>query len=337
MGREVELRTEHLVLRSFRAADVDDALAYRNDRTFARYLPHIPQPFTRADAERFVEQNMTEPWDTLPTFAVVLGGTVIGTVSFAIDPATQTAMLGYAIARAHWGKGIAVEAARVALRWVFSEHPLAHVWASTDPAHVASRRVLEKLGMTLDAARTAAGEVRYQIERPPPKPTPAPPVFGTPFTDFLAWVSLQPHDWLDVREALHAHRHYSPVGELHLFDRWQPRAAELLRLAEPLACIEAIAPRPVHDGFIAALALSPAPTGDVGPSVDAFVAREEARHVEKWIRRCYGDRVPAGDIMFRGMDYPAFDNGIVSSGFGLMIDRHNRHRWLWSRAVFWHK
>jgi ribosomal-protein-alanine N-acetyltransferase len=97
MGRDVVLRTSRLMLRSFRVTDVDDALAYRNDPEFARFLRHLPQPFTRADAETFVRINMTEPWETLPTFAVVLADHVIGTVNFNIDPANRRAMLGYAI------------------------------------------------------------------------------------------------------------------------------------------------------------------------------------------------------------------------------------------------
>ncbi len=56
-----ELRTARLLLRPFAAGDIDDALAYRDDEELARFLPHIPQPFTRRDAEAFVELNMTEP------------------------------------------------------------------------------------------------------------------------------------------------------------------------------------------------------------------------------------------------------------------------------------
>ena len=91
------LTTARLVLRPFRADDVDDALAYRNDPEFARFLPHIPQPFTRADAEAFVALNMSEPWERSPTFAVVLDDELIGTVSFEVDAATRSAMIGYAI------------------------------------------------------------------------------------------------------------------------------------------------------------------------------------------------------------------------------------------------
>jgi ribosomal-protein-alanine N-acetyltransferase len=162
-GRDLELRTPRLLLRAFRTTDVDDALAYRDDPELARFLPHIPQPFTRADAEAFVHINMTEPWDTLPTFAIVIDDRVIGTVNFNVDPAHRTAMLGYAIARAHWGRGIALEAATAAVDWAFAEHALVEIWASTNVAHVRSRRVLEKLGMTLE--REDDGEVVYRLRR----------------------------------------------------------------------------------------------------------------------------------------------------------------------------
>jgi ribosomal-protein-alanine N-acetyltransferase len=141
------------VLRSFRAGDVEDALAYRNDEEFARFLSHIPQPFTRRDAEAFVALNMSEPWERFPTFAVVLEGRVIGTVNLEVDAETRTAMLGYAIGRSWWGQGIATEAARAAMAWGIETFGLARMWASTDVRHVRSQRVLEKLGMQREALR----------------------------------------------------------------------------------------------------------------------------------------------------------------------------------------
>lgn len=143
------------MLRPFLADDVEDALAYRDDPEFARFLPHIPQPFTRRDAEAFVATNMSEPWDRSPTFAVVLEGRVIGTVSFDVDATTRTAMLGFAIGRAWWGRGIATEAARAAMTWAIDELELVRLWASTERDNVRSQRVLEKLGMRREAVRTA--------------------------------------------------------------------------------------------------------------------------------------------------------------------------------------
>jgi ribosomal-protein-alanine N-acetyltransferase len=151
----IELRTERLLLRPFQARDVEDALAYRDDLEFARFLPHIPQPFTRRDAEAFVALNMSEPWNRSPVFAVVLNGKLIGTVNFEVDVETRSAMLGYAIGRAWWGRGIATEAGRAAVAWAIKTFDLTRIWARTDPRHTGSVRVMEKLGLRHEDVRIA--------------------------------------------------------------------------------------------------------------------------------------------------------------------------------------
>ncbi len=149
----MELRTQRLVLRPFQTGDVVDSLAYRNDAEFVRFLPHIPFPFTMQDAERFVSLNMSEPWDTSPTFAVILDGKLTGTVNLEIDPATRSAMLGYAIGRTWWGLGIATEAATATMLWGIKASGLTRVWASTDTRHIKSQRVMEKLGMKRESVQ----------------------------------------------------------------------------------------------------------------------------------------------------------------------------------------
>jgi ribosomal-protein-alanine N-acetyltransferase len=59
-------------------------------------------------------------------------------------------MLGFAIARASWGKGIGSEAARAAVAWGFDAFDLARIWATTDARNVRSQRLMEKLGMQLE-------------------------------------------------------------------------------------------------------------------------------------------------------------------------------------------
>lgn len=145
------LRTDRLLLRPFAVGDVADAQSYRDDPEFARFLPHIPQPFTRKDAEAFVTLNIAEPWDWSPTFAVVLGGRVIGTVNLEVKLDERAAMLGYAIGRPWWGRGIAVEAAQAVMAWGIVTFTLTRVCASTDIRHLRSQRVLEKLGMRCEA------------------------------------------------------------------------------------------------------------------------------------------------------------------------------------------
>ena len=168
MTPPIDFRTERLSLRPFQDSDVEDALSYRNDPEFSRFLPHIPQPFTRRDAEIFVALNMSEPWEQFPTFAVVREETLIGTVSFEIDAEKRVAMLGYAIGRAWWGRGLATEAARGAIAWAVDTFSLVRIWASTDARNVRSRRVLEKLGMQQEGLRVGdhlgrAGELVGEV------------------------------------------------------------------------------------------------------------------------------------------------------------------------------
>jgi RimJ/RimL family protein N-acetyltransferase len=153
MSAPTELRTERLLLRPFQAGDVADALAYRNDEEFARFLHHVPQPFTRAHAEAFVALNMSEPWDRSPVFAVEREGQLIGTVNLEVDVPARAAMLGYAIGRAWWGRGLATEAARAAMEWGIASFGLRRIWAATDLPNVRSQQVMEKLGLRRESVR----------------------------------------------------------------------------------------------------------------------------------------------------------------------------------------
>lgn len=163
-----ELHTERLLLRPFRAGDVDDALAYRNDDEFSQYLPHIPYPYERHHAEAFVALNMSESWETSPTFAIEFQGRLIGTANLEIDRAARSAMLGYAIGRTWWGRGFATEAARAVMAWGTETYGLTRIWASADLGNARSHRVLEKLGMRRE--KIADREVYYGLSVGPPRP-----------------------------------------------------------------------------------------------------------------------------------------------------------------------
>ena len=60
--------------------------------------------------------------------------------------------LGYRLRVAAWGKGYATEGSRALLRKGFNEFGVQRVVASALVSNIASRRVLEKLGFTLERA-----------------------------------------------------------------------------------------------------------------------------------------------------------------------------------------
>jgi RimJ/RimL family protein N-acetyltransferase len=60
--------------------------------------------------------------------------------------------VGWRLARSAWGRGLATEAAREALRVAFDEVGLPEVVAMTSVVNTPSRAVMERLGMTRDPA-----------------------------------------------------------------------------------------------------------------------------------------------------------------------------------------
>jgi RimJ/RimL family protein N-acetyltransferase len=61
--------------------------------------------------------------------------------------AQPTVEIGWRLARAHWGKGLATEGARAVVRYAFETLGLQEIIAITVPANIRSRRVMKKIGM----------------------------------------------------------------------------------------------------------------------------------------------------------------------------------------------
>ena len=144
----VELGTERLVLRPFQFGDVDDLVAMGGFPTWDGSGP--PKPYTRRHAEEHVAQKLLDSWDTKPSFAIVLEGTVIGVVGMTLNQEYETAEMGYSLEEKHWGKGITTEAVRAVLSWALRDAGLAKVSAEADVRNERSWRLMEKVGMTRD-------------------------------------------------------------------------------------------------------------------------------------------------------------------------------------------
>jgi RimJ/RimL family protein N-acetyltransferase len=73
----------------------------------------------------------------------------------------------YGISMPYWGMGLATEAARAAVRYGFEEVGLDRIVGIADRENIASRRVLEKIGMRLEQHTSHEGrdETHYEIRR----------------------------------------------------------------------------------------------------------------------------------------------------------------------------
>lgn len=96
----------------------------------------------------------------------------IGLNQLADWPGPDKWEVGFELAPEHWGRGLATEGAREAIRFGWASTPLTRIISATAAGHRASRRVMEKCGLTFQAEVTFRGaEVAwYAIDRPAVEP-----------------------------------------------------------------------------------------------------------------------------------------------------------------------
>ena len=145
----LELTTERLLLRSFTPGDVEAVHAYAGDPEVCRYTDWGPN--TPAQSQSFIDEMCAASLMQHPaslTWAVTLGGNVVGACSVSVSSAEhRRGVMGYVLARAHWGKGYATEAAAAVLRFAREDLALERVEATCRPGNAAWQRVLRKIGM----------------------------------------------------------------------------------------------------------------------------------------------------------------------------------------------
>jgi RimJ/RimL family protein N-acetyltransferase len=154
------LETERLCLRQPVERDAEAIIAIVGDWEIARRLARVPHPYTDADVRFFFEHVVPNE----PTWAIVWRQSccVIGMIGLSPAADGESAELGYYIARDHWGRGVATEAAqaitRVGLK-SFGYRKLTSGYYADNPA---SGRVLTKLGFTVigTASRPCMAEGR---------------------------------------------------------------------------------------------------------------------------------------------------------------------------------
>jgi len=147
------IESPRLVLRRFADADLESFLAYLNDPLVARYQSW--ESYTEGEARAVIEQQKGrspgQPGQWF-TFALELKetGTLVGHVALRMLD-DQQAEIGFTMARAFHGRGLACEAATRVLDYAFAELNLHRVTAITDVENEKSDALLKRLGMRREA------------------------------------------------------------------------------------------------------------------------------------------------------------------------------------------
>ena len=148
----IVLETDRLTLRQFTEADVDNLFELNSDPEVMRYISGgkpTPREEIRDDIIPF-HLGVYERSDGLGTWAAQarFTGEFLGWFHFRPGPG-EGVDLGYRLRRASWNKGYATEGSRALIRRGFTDLGVDRVFGHTMTVNAASRRVLEKAGLTL--------------------------------------------------------------------------------------------------------------------------------------------------------------------------------------------
>jgi RimJ/RimL family protein N-acetyltransferase len=145
------IQTERLMLRRWRDEDREPFAAMNSD---PRVMRHFPACLTREESDALVDRAQAHfQQHGFGPFAVELSqnGAFVGFIGLVV-PAFQAHFtpcveIGWRIAAPHWNQGLATEGALACVRYGFDTVGLEEIVSFTVPDNLASRRVMEKIGM----------------------------------------------------------------------------------------------------------------------------------------------------------------------------------------------
>ena len=165
---QVFLETERLVLRRFTMADVDNLVALDADPDVMHFITG-GVPTSRDEIENEVLPNFLGYYERFEGYGFWAAiekptGEFLGWFHFRPreGAAPGEAELGYRLRKSAWGQGYATEGSRALIRRGFTEFGVERVVAEAMAVNTASRRVMEKAGLTL--VRTFHQPWPYPIE-----------------------------------------------------------------------------------------------------------------------------------------------------------------------------
>jgi RimJ/RimL family protein N-acetyltransferase len=148
----LHLGTDRLELRALSLDDLDEMASMLGD---AEALIYWGSPLSREESRWWIERNLRRyEGDGFGRCAVILRSTgeLVGDCGLirTLVEARPEVELGWIVRRSHQGKGIATEAAAAWRDYAFDTLGLERIVSMVSEANVASRRVAEKLGMTVE-------------------------------------------------------------------------------------------------------------------------------------------------------------------------------------------
>lgn len=159
------LETERLRLEPLDAVHAQVLHRIYGEPDVARYL------FSRASSPEEFEtlfQRALSFRDTHGMWAVVQRSDdrLLGRVGFFAFGTRERPELAFLLSRSVWGRGLATEACRAAIRYALAHRDWPEIVAVVHPGNLASMRVLEKLGFSEERSLTLNGAPARLFQAP---------------------------------------------------------------------------------------------------------------------------------------------------------------------------
>jgi RimJ/RimL family protein N-acetyltransferase len=148
------LETKRLFIRRQVLSDLDDLWALYCDPEITKYIPDAPRSREEAKEELEWHMNGHPHYPELGLWATIYKETGkfigrCGLLPWTIEGQREVEV-AYTIAREFWGQGLGTEAAQGILNYGFEKLNLKRLICLIDPDNIASQRVAEKMGMSLE-------------------------------------------------------------------------------------------------------------------------------------------------------------------------------------------
>lgn len=156
----IPFETSQVFVRPFKMEDAQDMFNnYCTDEEVTRYLPW--KPHSSVEDTKSYLSTFVNNYDNKSQYhwAIVDKQTnqVIGAIEASKnDETNKSIMLGWVLAKSHWGKGIMPEVAKQVINLLFKVGYV-RIWAQHVVDNAKSGRVMEKVGMTKEGILKKAG------------------------------------------------------------------------------------------------------------------------------------------------------------------------------------
>jgi RimJ/RimL family protein N-acetyltransferase len=125
-----------------------------NIRIWNNVRDRLPHPYTIQHASAFIKYCRKQ--DPSPVLAIEVEGQLAGCIGLELqdDISRISAELGYWIGEPYWGRGVATEAVKQMMEYIFEAFPvLSRIYAKVFEYNKASMNVLERNGFHLESVQ----------------------------------------------------------------------------------------------------------------------------------------------------------------------------------------